>query len=127
MESALFCDFLGNFSTRGEKYYFHVEGSMRGVHKVRLLVEGVALKLGDFVWWRGRFDPKKSPCIHARWECQTCLAWARGDFEWCKGHFDPTNSPRVELFFSGKKALLCITIPLCLVLTERSKVFKLVM
>ena len=30
MELGLFRDFFGNFSTRGERYYFHVEGSMRG-------------------------------------------------------------------------------------------------
>ena len=27
MESALFRDFIGNFSTRGEKYYFCMEGT----------------------------------------------------------------------------------------------------
>ena len=29
MESGLLRDFLGNFSTRGERYYFHVEGHVR--------------------------------------------------------------------------------------------------
>ena len=30
MELGLFRDFFGNFSTRGERYYFRLEGSMRG-------------------------------------------------------------------------------------------------
>ena len=36
MELGLLCDFLGNFSTRGERYYFYVEASMRGGHQVRM-------------------------------------------------------------------------------------------
>ena len=35
MELGLLCDFLGeSFSTQGEKYYFHVEGSMQVACKV---------------------------------------------------------------------------------------------
>ena len=30
MELGLLCEFLGNFSMQGERYYFHMEESMGG-------------------------------------------------------------------------------------------------
>ena len=39
MELGLLCDFW-NFSMRGERYYFHMEGSMRGGHEMRMATCG---------------------------------------------------------------------------------------
>ena len=41
METGLLHDYFGNFSTQGERYYFYVEGSMRGE---------IEMKLGNRRW-----------------------------------------------------------------------------
>ena len=76
MELGLLHDFFGNFSMRGERYYF----GWRGAPEVRICMGGENVysrwARGDFEWWRG----------HARWECvhevRMCM---RGDFEWWRG------------------------------------------
>ena len=53
MEWGLLHDFFGNFSTRGERYYF----GWRGAHEVRICTQGenvyARCMRGDFQWWRG--------------------------------------------------------------------------
>ena len=53
MESALFRDFFGNFSTRGESYYFRVEGSTRGVFETNIGKLGTRKNSNFFFGWRG--------------------------------------------------------------------------
>ena len=50
---------FGNFSMRDERYYFRVEGSMRGGHEVGMVMQG------DFA---GMVEGTPS-CVHMRWEC----------------------------------------------------------
>ena len=40
MEWGLLRDFFGNFSMRGERYYFRVEGGMQGGCKMRIATQG---------------------------------------------------------------------------------------
>ena len=76
MELGLLHDFSGNFSTRGERYYF----GWRGAREVRICTWGENVysrwAWGDFEWWRG----------HVRWEyvseVRMCM---KGDFEWWRG------------------------------------------
>ena len=53
MELGLLHDFFGNFSTRGERYYF----GWRGPCEVRICTRGENVysrwERGDFEWWRG--------------------------------------------------------------------------
>ena len=55
MESGLFRDFFGNFSTRGESYYFCVEGSTRGVFETsensKLGKTQISFLGGGEHWW----------------------------------------------------------------------------
>ena len=53
MELGLLHDFFGNFSTRGERYYF----GWRGACEVRICMRGENVYSrwvrGDFEWWEG--------------------------------------------------------------------------
>ena len=53
MELGLLHDFFGNFSTRGERYYF----GWRGAREVRICMQSENVysrwAQGDFEWWRG--------------------------------------------------------------------------
>ena len=53
MELGLFHDFFGNFSTPGERYYFCVEGSMRGVFEMNIRKLGTQKNSNFFFGWRG--------------------------------------------------------------------------
>ena len=53
MESALFRDFFGNFSTQGEKYYFCVDGSMQGVFEMNIRKTQNSEKLKFLFWVEG--------------------------------------------------------------------------
>ena len=67
MESALFHDFLGIFSTRGEKYYFRVEGSTRGVFETNIGKLGTQKNSNFFFGWRGALVGVAGCGGHARW------------------------------------------------------------
>ena len=54
MESGLFRDFFGNFSTRGERYYFCMEGSMQGEIETNireLRKTQISFLGGGYLWW----------------------------------------------------------------------------
>ena len=58
MELRLFRDFFGNFSTRGERYYFRVEGSTQGeietnIGKLRTGKNSNFFFGGEDIWWVG--------------------------------------------------------------------------
>ena len=74
MEMGLLFDYFGIFSTCGEKYYFHVEGSMQGEiepkqHQIEMNIETNIL-----AWGRGvgtTIQPDKSGDkmgVGARWK-----------------------------------------------------------
>ena len=50
METGLFRDFFGNFSTQGEKYYFCMEGSTRG--EIEPMWGEIETNLGNGRWGR---------------------------------------------------------------------------
>ena len=53
MESALFRDFFGNISTRGESYYFRVDGSTQGVFETNIGKLETRKNSNFFFGWRG--------------------------------------------------------------------------
>ena len=48
MEWGLLHDLFGNFSTRGERYLFCIQGSMQDGHDMRLLHKVRMVTRGDF-------------------------------------------------------------------------------
>ena len=77
-------------------------------------------------------EPHKSPCIHARWECQSCLTWMWGDFVggemlplWCPMSNDENleklplyrtpKSPHMDARWKYQSCLTCHAKQLCAV------------
>ena len=76
MEWGLLHDFFGNFSTRGERYYF----GWRVAREVRICMRGENVYMrctrGDFQWWR------RGENMYARWECVCKVTLNGGGDTW---------------------------------------------
>ena len=64
MEWGLLPDFCGNFSTWGERYYFCMEGSTQGWHKMRTATPGE----NGHARWLLRGGGDNLTWLHARWQ-----------------------------------------------------------
>ena len=69
MESGLFRDLFGNFSTQGERCYFCMEGSMRGQIETKNQKTWNSEKLKFLFWVEGTFGGCRGVCKlrYARW------------------------------------------------------------
>ena len=91
METGLLHDFFGNFSTRGDKYYFHVEGN-----KMRLNPDEVRLKWTSkqkSIWgqggWVGGRGSKGPDWEGGDWKWETRLGAERVTTRWGQEKWEP--------------------------------------
>ena len=69
MELGLLRDILGNFFSRGERYYCCVEGNMQGAYKVRMPTQGENAHVRSILCGGGGqldITPPKSPGMDMR-------------------------------------------------------------